>query len=126
MIEIKKDAADFDGDDLVIRGNGCSGRGRRCVLYGNRIDIDDADGAIVYGHHCELWCTNPASITVYGHNTWINDKRVQEQPLPRTAKSRPQTLPRVVIDDNSVTVTRERERDRDARRASPKACPGTP
>lgn len=104
MVEITEDAADFDGDDLIIRGNGCSGCGRRCTLYGNRIDIADADGAIVYGHHCELWCEDPSTIRVYGHHTRINGEFVTEQPRPVARRT-------------SMTAGRDRERDRDVNSA---------
>lgn len=80
MAEITQNWADFDGNDLLISGNSCFGRGARCTLRGDRIHILDADGAVVYGKGCAVWCDDPSTIRVYGGRTTVNGKLYKKPP----------------------------------------------
>lgn len=71
MAVIINNHAKFDGDDLTIIGNHCTGRGRRCTLTGNHIKIHDADGAMVTGNHCRIYCNDASTITDIGNHNKV-------------------------------------------------------
>lgn len=47
------------------------GRGRNCVLNGNRGVLHDGDGAVINGNHWVVFCADPTSITDNGHGNSI-------------------------------------------------------
>lgn len=108
MSSIHNDNVEFRGTGLSIYGDRCHGSGARCKLYGDRIDITEADGATVYGDDCTVWCEDASTITIYGKRTRVNGAVVSTKPRDRERDRGPAAAPVVDIvdeDDTSSNIT---------------------
>lgn len=65
------DRSTLFGAGAIVDGDYCHGRGRNCVLNGDRGVLHDGDGAVINGNHWVVMCADPASITDNGHGNSI-------------------------------------------------------
>ena len=71
MPQLNDDHARIVGDNTVVNGHFCFGRGRNCTLNGNGAVLYGGDGSTINGNMCTVFCRNPATVTDNGQNNRI-------------------------------------------------------
>ena len=86
------DRSTLFGAGAIVDGDYCHGRGRNCVLNGDRGVLHDGDGAVINGNHWVVMCADPASITDNGHGNSIVCTAALDIDYHRSQRARPLPL----------------------------------